>query len=195
MIVEKNACLFEKMPYDLLGITRNYLSPMIKADPELKPQVVIHRMSPPEAEPLSHLFEHVVMALPYYNDFAKQSELAKYSAAGLRESVSEDPDSVLVARVGPDLVGFCLSRYDDGLVWLSWFGVEKEHRNKGIGSALLDSLEETVRHGRSHKIWCDCRTENEASKAVLTCHGYTQICVVRNHWYGQDFILWEKVVS
>jgi ribosomal protein S18 acetylase RimI-like enzyme len=164
-------------------------------DIKLAPPIVVDRMGQSEAESLTLLFEQVVNALPYYNDFAKRSELAKYSPDALRESLLEDPDSVLVARAGPDLVGFCLSRYDDGLVWLSWFGVHNEHRRKGVGSALLEKLEATVRSGRSHKIWCDCRTENAASKTVLTHHGYSQICVVRNHWYGQDFILWEKLIS
>ena len=147
-----------------------------------------------EAEALSQLFGQVVTALPYYNDIAKKSELAKYSPALLRESVSQDPDSVLVAKSGGNLLGFCISRNDDGLIWLSWFGVHAGHRREGIGSALLRKLEDTVRSGKSHKIWCDCRTENQNSKVLLSKHSYQQICTVRNHWYHQDFILWEKLV-
>ncbi|MFL6388732.1 MAG: GNAT family N-acetyltransferase [Terriglobales bacterium] len=148
-----------------------------------------------EAESLNALFTQVVTALPYYNELAKTTELAKYSPQALRDATSMDPDSVLVARIESDLVGFCLSRNDDGLIWLSWFGVHADHRRKGIGAALVEKLEATVRKGRSHKIWCDCRTENEASKILLSKHGYQQLCVARNHWYGQDFILWEKLIS
>lgn len=156
--------------------------------------LAVGRMRSEEAEAVSSLFVQVVSALPYYNDWAKKSEIAKYSATLLREALSADSDAVLVARVETDIVGFCISRQDDSLIWLSWFGVHPAYRHRGIGSALVNKLEETVRNGRSHKIWCDCRTENEASKAVLGTHGYRQICTVRNHWYGQDFILWEKAI-
>lgn len=157
--------------------------------------LIIKRMEYEEAERLNTLFTDVVRALPYYNETAKKSELEKYSSALLCDSISKDPDSVLVAKAEKEIVGFCISREDDGLIWLAWFGVHASFRCRGIGSALLQKLEDTVRNGRSHKIWCDCRTENEASKLVLTNHGYTQLCTVLNHWYGQDFILWEKLVQ
>jgi len=148
-----------------------------------------------EAEELNHLFAGIVEALPYYNDTAKRSEIAKYSAESLRQLAEKEPDSVLVARVVEQIIGFCFSESDDGLVWLAWFGVAPAFRHQGVGSQLLAKLDETVRNGRSHKIWCDCRTENEASKIALSNHGYVQLCTVRNHWYGQDFILWEKSVA
>jgi ribosomal protein S18 acetylase RimI-like enzyme len=157
--------------------------------------IIIERVAFYDIEPLSQLFREVISVLPYYNETAKRSELAKYSSTLLLESVNNDPDSVLVAKVAGKLAGFCLSRDDDGVIWLSWFGVHHSYRRKGIGSALLQRLEETVRDGRAHKIWCDCRTENEASKTLLNDRGYTQLCIVRNHWYGQDFILWEKFVK
>ena len=157
--------------------------------------LMIERMKYDDAEPLSLLFAQVVLALPYYNELAKRSEIEKYSIALLRESIASDPDSVLVAKSVREIIGFCISRYDDGLIWLSWFGVHPLYRRRGIGSALLDKLEDSVLNGRSHKIWCDCRTDNQASKLVLTNRGYSQLCTVRNHWYGQDFILWEKLVG
>ena len=155
----------------------------------------VGRMRPEEAKELNQLFGRIVGSLPYYNEAAKRSELAKYSTELLVESAENDPDSVLVARMGDQVVGFCFSKNDDGLVWLAWFGVHPSFRRQGIGSHLLATLEATVSNGRSHKIWCDCRTENEASRLALIRHGYSELCTVRNHWYGQDFILWEKLVA
>ena len=155
----------------------------------------IRRMAPEDAAAVAELFRCIVESLPYYTDFAKSSEIGKYSAQLLRESCATDPDSVLVAVQGDRIVGFCISRYDDSLIWLSWFGVHPSHRRQGIGSALLSALEAIVCQGRSHKIWCDCRTENIESKTALEHHHYTRLCTVRNHWYGQDFILWEKLVA
>jgi len=160
-----------------------------------KPIVVVNRMMPQESETVASLFRDVLLRIPYYNDVAKTSELAKYSSYLLRESMAVDPDSVLVAKTEQRLVGFCISRPDDGVIWLSWFGVHHSHRREGVGSALLEKLDETVRNGRSHKIWCDSRTDNRESLSVLRRHNYVQLCTVRNHWYGQDFILWEKLLG
>jgi ribosomal protein S18 acetylase RimI-like enzyme len=157
--------------------------------------ITIGPMESEQAEDLSAMFGEIVVSLPYYNEVAKTAEIAKYAPALLRESVLKHPDSVLVAKNGREIVGFCFSEDDDGLVWLAWFGVHHSYRRRGIGVALLRKLEEVARDRRSHKIWCDCRTENEASKLVLSTYGYVELCTVRNHWYGQDFILWEKLVG
>src|SRR6266404_5863035 len=89
---------------------------------------VISRMHPDEADRLSVLFERVVSALPYYNEKAKRSEVAQYGPQTLRQSALDDPDSVMVAKLGSDLVGFCISRDDDGVIWLAWFGVDSSAR-------------------------------------------------------------------
>ena len=123
-------------------------------------QIRIASMEDSEADQMSLLFQQVVLSLPYYNQMAKASEIAKYTPSLLRASLELDPNSILVARDANKLVGFCFSRDDDGLVWLAWFGVHPGYRRRGIGSALLNALEQSVRGGRSHKIWCDCRTEN-----------------------------------
>ena len=133
-------------------------------------------------------------ALPYYNALAKKGERAKYTAKSLKSKLREDNYSVLVAKDGSGLLGFAISHLDDYLVWLDWFMVDPKARRKGVGSALLHAMMETAPRRGAHKVWCDCRTDNEASKAILKRNGFARIAEVRNHWYGQDFILWERPV-
>lgn len=144
-----------------------------------------------EAQQVAMMIRNAIEPLDYYNDRARGEEMAKYRAEGLLAMSHEDADSILLARSGEDLLGFCLSRYDDGVVWLSWFGVAEAHRGKGIGRLLLDALAATLPKRRSHKIWCDTRTNNVRSQRVLTEAGFRQIARIDNHWYGQDFFLWE----
>src|SRR5947209_17374564 len=94
-----------------------------------------------DAEVLSALFEQILRALPYYNDRARAAELAKYSAAGLQKLVEHDPGSVLVAKVGSDLVGYCISSHDDSLVWMAWIAVRPDFRRMKIASNLIQELE------------------------------------------------------
>jgi ribosomal protein S18 acetylase RimI-like enzyme len=149
-------------------------------------------MEPNEAEHAASVFRDIVDSLPYYNVHARAAEIAKYSAPALLEAQAEDPDSVLIARVHGEIAGICISRLDDTLIWLSWFVVDPRYRRMGVGVSLIERLEESVRARKIHKIWCDCRTDNPASKALLIRQGFEPLCTVRNHWYGQDFILWEK---
>ncbi|MFZ2491416.1 MAG: GNAT family N-acetyltransferase [Thermoanaerobaculia bacterium] len=152
-------------------------------------------MADDEAIKTSVLIAAVIADLPYYNERAKRDETAKYAAAELTQLAHDDPDSVLVATMGSQIVGFCISKYDDATIWLSWFGVAPANRSTGMGRRLLEALELTVRRRGAHKIWCDTRTDNVRSQAVIQRFGFRRITEIANHWYGQDFVLWEKLVD
>ena len=153
----------------------------------------VRPLAPGEEHAVAALVRAVVEPLAYYSEAARTAEIAKYSAANLAVMAEEDAAAVIVAAVGARVVGFCISRYDDGVIWLSWFGVDPAWRGSGVGGALLGALEAGVRARGCRKIWCDTRTENVRSQAVLRRAGYTEICRLDDHWYGQDFILWQKV--
>jgi RimJ/RimL family protein N-acetyltransferase len=144
---------------------------------------------------VSALFAKIVLSLPFYNEAAKRSEISKYGARRLQQMIAADADSVQVAMVNTRVVGFCFSNIDDGLIWLSWFAVVPEYHRRGIGTSLLSALDERAKRAGAHKIWCDCRPNNIASRATLADFGYREVCTLVNHWYGQDFLLWERSVD
>lgn len=159
------------------------------------PPVRVRRMDPRSAAKLSRVIKTLIGNLRYYNDQARRDEIAKYTPARLRKLHTEDRDSVLVAHVRGRIAGFCISKYDDALIWLAWFGVVEECRRLGVGGALLKALEMTVRRRKCHKIWCDTRTPNKKSQQLLRKVGYRQIGKLTRHWYGQDFLLWGKPIK
>jgi ribosomal protein S18 acetylase RimI-like enzyme len=144
-----------------------------------------------EFDALTTLMRETIRPLSIYNERAIQSEFAKYTEASLRALAAVDPHSIIVARDSDGLTGFCISRFDDGTIWLSWFGTAARARGRGIGAALLAALAATLPARDAHKIWCDSRTENEKSKSVLERAGYRRITTLVNHWYRQDYFLWE----
>jgi len=161
-------------------------------------EVAVTGISPMErddAEQVSSLFRSVLLPLSYYNDAAKDCELAKYTPGRLIEMVTNDPDSIMVARDSGEVAGYCFSERNDGLIWLAWFGIHPGYRGRGIGGDLLQALDHRTLKAGSHKVWCDCRTNNAESKSVLLRHGFLPLCTAKNHWHGQDFILWEKVLA
>lgn len=152
---------------------------------------MIRPMEASEAEAVAMLIGRVIAGLDFYNDQARQTEQGIYTASYLAEAVAADRDAVLVACDANRIAGFCVSRYDDDLIWLSWFGVAPGYEQRGIGMALLSELAERRRAVGVHKIWCDSRTENHASRAALAKAGYHEICQINDHWYRQDYVLLE----
>ncbi len=144
-----------------------------------------------EFDALVTLMHDTIESLAYYNERAISAELKKYTAENLRALAVSDPHAIIVARDSDGLTGFCLSRFDDGTIWLSWFGTAARARGRGIGASLLAALAATLPSRNAHKIWCDSRTDNKESKSVLERAGYTRITTLVNHWYGQDYFLWE----
>jgi RimJ/RimL family protein N-acetyltransferase len=156
--------------------------------------VSIRYASKDDCEVLSKVIKLVIENIPYYNDIAKKDEVEKFTKETLTEKIAGDAHSVIIAHFNIEVAGFCLSRFDDYTIWLEWFGIHEKYRGKGLTSPILKKLEETVGLRKSHKIWCDCRTSNSASIHILTSHGYKQLVTINNHWYNQDFILWEKLI-
>ena len=140
---------------------------------------------------LASLMRETIEPLAYYNERARRAELARYTADGLRALAAGDPQAVLVARDHDGLTGFCVSRFDDGTIWLSWFGTAARARGRGVGAALLSALGQTLAARDAHKIWCDSRVDNVASRSVLERAGYRRVAELTNHWFGQDYFLWE----
>lgn len=144
---------------------------------------------------IAKVFLAVLRDLPYYNSRAKDREASKYKLDHLREKIADEPTSVLSAKdMEGALVGFCFNHFDDYLLWIDWFGVPSHARHRGVGRALLRGAEEVARARGCHKVWCDSRTENRPSIALLQSHGFQKIVEIPNHWYGQDFLLWQKFI-
>lgn len=151
-------------------------------------------MRPGESLAVSRLMKRVITGCPIYNDKARKSEVAKYTPAELKARIHSDPDAVFVAVAERKVVGFCVNGRDDGLLHLEWYGVDEAWRQHGIGRQLLDKLIGSARRRGCHKLWCDTHIDNTGSAKLLCSLGFQPLCTLHNHWYGQDFTLWEKMV-
>jgi ribosomal protein S18 acetylase RimI-like enzyme len=146
-----------------------------------------------DLEQVAKLFEYILGSLEYYNSLAKETELKKYTPSRLSEKLADDPLSILVAIDSDEkVIGFAFSHFDDYTVWLDWFGVDPGLRHYGIGQSLLERTFDASKKRGAHKIWCDSRSTNEPSKLLLRKVGFKEIVEIKDHWYRQDFILWEK---
>jgi len=56
-------------------------------------------------------------------------------------------------------------------------------------------LESSVHQRDCHKVWCDTKVDNVQSISLLISLGYTKVATLKNHWYGLDYYLWEKLIN
>ena len=82
------------------------------------------------------------------------------------------------------------------IIPFGWSGLVfvEQYRGQRLSYLLLNELDKTVLLRNCHKIWCDSRTANKTSAHILGTHGYNQIVTIPDHWYRQDFILWQKFI-
>ena len=147
-----------------------------------------------DAANFSRLARGVIAATDYYSKTAKRHEAANYRAEKVVEKLLGRKYLHLCAKLEGKMVGFCDGYFDLGIFWVDWIGVEKGFRRKGIATRMLKFLEKKLKRGKAHKIWFDSRISNRESIGLFKKLGYRKIAFLRNHWYGQDFYLWEKFI-
>jgi ribosomal protein S18 acetylase RimI-like enzyme len=141
----------------------------------------------------AELIRNVISGATVYCSQAIDEEVKKYTNEYLQALVHEDSNSVIIAK-SPDnqIIGFCVNHFDSGTIWIDWYGVHPNWRGRNIAIRLLDFLVQTASKRGVHKIWCDSRTDNFASIAILKKAGFEEICKLLNHWYHQDYALYQK---
>lgn len=151
--------------------------------------VTINLLQHKDIQQAEDFIKNTIKSLPYYNDAAKEAEIRKYTKDSLDKFI------VFVAKSDENIIGFIIASLDDGLIWIDWIGVDSEFRGKGIAKQLLNHIEQYARDNKVHKIWCDCRTNNSLAQMLWVSAGYNKITTLINHWHGQDFYLWGKLLQ
>ena len=141
------------------------------------------------------LFVEVVRDLAVYNRRARESELERYSLEHLEALHREDPRFILIAAGPGGLDAFAISRDDDELLWLSWFGVREAARGKQLSAHMLSHLRVAARDMGYWKIWCDARDTNAPSLRALERAGFRRVCHLSRHWCDQDYVLLEMFLD
>ena len=149
-------------------------------------------LEPADLSAAALLLETAISASPHYNAVAKLEEIAAHASAKLAANLETDALSAIGLFEGHQLAGVVVSSVDAGLLWLGWIVVADSWRGRGLSHVLMRAFEASAGQRGVHKIWCDSRIGNDASKALLEQHGYQVAATLFSHWYGLDYYLWEK---
>lgn len=140
---------------------------------------------------LHPLLVRTINSMDIYDPRSRRAEIEKYSIEYLIDLISEDEDSIILSWENECISGFLITRPDDDIRWLCWFGVFPDYRGRGIGEALIINMLDRAKNKKVHKIWCDTRANNTYSIAIMQRNGFKKLCELKNHWFNQDYLLWE----
>lgn len=154
---------------------------------------MIQSLEPHLAVPTAQLLKAAILESPFYSDWAKTEEMAGLTAEKLLAMPAQD---VLLAVEDNSVLGVLVSSTEEaGLLWLSWCVVSPAARGRGIAGALIEAFHATASARGVHKTWCDSRVGNTASARMLEKAGYIVVTTLKKHWYGLDFLIWERLLG
>ena len=155
----------------------------------------IYIAKPKDISRLSSFYQGIIKNNPYYSKSAIKEELKRFSGDNLRKEFKDKDNLYIIAKEAHNIVGARNGYYEAGMFWSDWDVVHPLWRRRGVSTALMTFLEKKLKKEGIHKIWCDSRTTNKESIAALISLGFNKITTIKNHWYNQDFILWQKLLN
>jgi GNAT superfamily N-acetyltransferase len=98
---------------------------------------------------------------------------------------------VFVAYDKEKMVGYIMiEAIDYGVAYLGWMGVLEDYREQGIGSLLIEELENWCRDNDIHKIELD--TQEEYLKIFYEKNGFNFEGTKKNSWQHLDNYMFGK---
>ncbi len=91
------------------------------------------------------------------------------------------------------LVGFVFGERRRGIGWISSFGVDPEHRRRGVGTALLSQCEQAM---GKRQVRLSVRASNKSAIRLYERQGYKAVGTWRRYYRGgEDAVVMEKDVD
>jgi RimJ/RimL family protein N-acetyltransferase len=154
---------------------------------------MIQFLEPHFASSTAELLKSAILESPFYSEWAKTEEMAGLTAEKL---LAMPADDVLLAVENNVVLGVLVSSTKEaGLLWLSWCVVSPVARGRGLAGALIEAFHASAAARAAHKTWCDSRVGNNASARMLEKAGYQVVASLKKHWYGLDYLIWERLLD
>jgi len=105
-----------------------------------------------------------------------------YSKRPLRLFLRLPGANFLVAEVAGQIAGFILAEHEGERAHLITIDVLAAERRRGVGTALLHAIEQTVAAHGVRQVTLETATDNHAAIAFWQKHGYRTVGVLRNYY-------------
>ena len=107
------------------------------------------------------------------------------SLQGLRQQLERDADLFLVAEEDVRIIDIIMGRFDGRRGWINHLAVAHDHQNAGVGSLLVDTVEERLKARGCEKVNLLIERANASVQGFYDRLGYA----------GDDLIFMEKWLS
>lgn len=108
-----------------------------------------------------------------------------YSKRTLQWFLNLPGAACVVAETSGAPVGFILAESDAGRGHIITLDVLEHARRRGIGTALLDTIEHTFAGRGVREVALETATNNEAAVAFWNKHGYRTVGVLKRYYSGR----------
>lgn len=110
----------------------------------------------------------------------------RWTARRVARSIRDSETNVILARRGGAFLGFAILKYEDDDAHLLLMAVNPTYRRRGVASAMLAWLEETVRTGGWANIELEVRSRNEEAISFYRHHGFDEAGLYPGYYEGVE---------
>ena len=134
----------------------------------------------------------VIDESPHYNALFKAHEKARLTKQHLRALQAHDPNHILILTADGQPGGGLISGPEFGAIFRYWSWIFPSHRQTRLGLHGMRVFDAVWDNGKFHKAFTFVRPENEVDLALLRRYGYEQSGLLKQHIFGQDYVVMEK---
>ena len=109
-----------------------------------------------------------------------------WTARRVARSIRDRSTNVVVARRAHGLLGFAIMKYEEEEAHLLLLAVQAAQRRKGIGSALLAWLEQTVMVAGIGVVRLETRANNQDGRLFYRRHGFEDVGLQQGYYQGVE---------
>ncbi|MBI4095241.1 MAG: GNAT family N-acetyltransferase [DPANN group archaeon] len=155
--------------------------------------IQIAKLTPKYIKQTHELLHKIIRHHKCYSEHACKYWEHFYTPAKLRGDLNDAQWIMLIAKDNNNVVGFTnVYKIMGGVAQCDWCIVNPNYSGHGIGHALTKALFKECRKAGCHKIETDSRINNAAGISLLKATGWQKVSLLKRHWFGQDYFLWEK---
>jgi len=125
-------------------------------------------------------------------DAIRSSEMV----VNLKRLIQNKEILLLIAIENNNIIGLAKGRINlDGVGMLGFLGVRPNHRNKGVGSSLLEEYLKEAKKRNAHKVWLFTSPSLYSAIRLDVRAGFVPEGYMRRHSYGLDLIFYSKFLT
>src|SRR3972149_4476255 len=125
----------------------------------------IYLLNKKDVKEYSKVAKKIINKVPYYSLKAKKWETKNFESSRISKNLKDKSKIHVVAKEKRKIIGFLSGYFYAGTFWVDWIGVLRESR-----------------------------TNNKEAISLFKKLGYKKIVLLKNHWYGHDFYIWQKLI-